>query len=236
MIRAIFWKELREQFAILLALAAMGTGIIVSGAVLGTLTGKHDPFDLVGYGEPARLAAIVLVAVSGLVIGAMLFAGEHENGTADYFLNLPAARWRLWIAKAISGTVLTVGMSSAFWLASLAVGVFAGSVHAGWAIWFQIVGLSSFAAGMFGSACTKLVLPACGIGIAVGPTIAGFALLIVSIAYRYFVNERAAILERGDAIGFLFATVPLAVTIFLSLLFLMQQVLMYCLLAIVQVM
>ena len=36
MIRAVLWKEICEQFAILLALAALGGGIVIAGATLAT--------------------------------------------------------------------------------------------------------------------------------------------------------------------------------------------------------
>ena len=187
--RVVFWKELREQAAILIALVALGAGVIASGAALGTLSSGHDPLDIRGYGEPARLATVVLTAVAGLVVGGTLFAGEYENGTAGFLLHLPTARRRLWVAKILSGLALTTAMTAALGGVALTAGVFSGSPNAAWMIWLLEIGIASFAAGAFGSAGTKQVLPACGVGIALGPFVVAFGTTFVLFAASESTNE-----------------------------------------------
>jgi hypothetical protein len=187
--RVIVWKELREQLAILIALAALGAGIITAGATLGDLSGGRDPLDFRGYGEPARLAATVLVCVAGLVVGGTLFAGEFENGTAGFLMHLPATRRRLWSAKLVAGIALTLGMSLVLAAVSYGAGVFTGSKPLAWALWFCVLGLAAFAAGAFGSAAVRQVLPACGIGIAAGPTVAALCASIGIFFLRRAIDD-----------------------------------------------
>ncbi|MFO0935442.1 MAG: ABC transporter permease [Gemmataceae bacterium] len=215
---AIFWKEIREQYGILIALAVMGTGIIISAATLGTLTSDHSPFDINSYSEPARLASIVLVAVSGLVIGGMLFAGEHENGTADFFLHLPTSRYRLWIGKLIAGGILAFVMALTFWIASASVGMFTKSQMLGWWIWMIVVGMSAFSAGAFGSTLTQQVLPACGIGIAAGPMVSGLSLMAAGYSYEMYVSESGRTGRQGHVVEYMLAGSPLIAMVLFAVL------------------
>lgn len=216
--RVIFWKELREQAAILIALLALGAAIIASGATLGTLSAGQDPLDIRGYGEPARLATVVLTAVAGLVIGGTLFAGEYENGTAGFLLHLPAARRRLWVAKILAGLVLTMVMTMALAIVASSAGVFSRTPFAAWIIWLLEIGIASFAAGAFGSAGTKQVLPACGAGIALGPFVAGLGTLIVLVAARYYDGEFSSRFNTRIVPVIAFAAGPIVATIALIIL------------------
>jgi hypothetical protein len=215
--RVIFWKEWREQAAILVALGALGAGIIASGAALGTLSPGRDPLDIRGYGEPARLATVVLIAVAGLVVGGTLFAGEYENGTAGFLLHLPAARRRLWVAKILSGFALTAAMTAALANVAMAAGVFAGTPNAAWIIWLLEIGIASFAAGAFGSAGTKQVLPACAAGIAVGPFVAGFGTVFVLAAVRYYESEYGSRYSARVVTTTAFAAGPIFAAIVLTI-------------------
>ena len=173
MIRAILWKELREQAAILTALVALGAGIIVTSAALGGVTATRDPLEFRAYSDPARIATLILTMVGGLVCGAMLFANEHENGTAEFLYYLPANRKRLWWAKFAAGFLLTSFSTLLFSIVAGVAGIFSLQGLLPWVLWLFMLGFSAFAAGALGSAAVKNVLPACGIGVLVGPTIAG---------------------------------------------------------------
>lgn len=216
--RVIFWKELREQAAILIALVALGAGIIASGATLGQLSAGQDPLDIRGYGEPARLATVVLIAVAGLVVGGTLFAGEYENGTAGFLLHLPAARRRLWTAKILAGLVLTMAMAMALAFVAYSAGVFSRTPLAAWIIWLLEIGIASFAAGAFGSAGTKQVLPACGAGIAIGPFIAGLGTMFVLVAARYYDSEFSSRFNNRVVPVIAFAAGPIFAAIVLIIL------------------
>ena len=216
MTRVIVWKELREQSAILIALATLGAGVIVAGATLGDINGARDPLDFRGYFDPARLAATVLVAVAGLVVGGTLFAGEHENGTAGFLLHLPATRRRLWSAKLVAGIILTLLMSIILAGVSYASGVFTGSKPLGWVLWFCVLGLAAFAAGAFGSAAVRQVLPACGIGIVTGPTIAALGSSIGILFLRSAYEDGRFEFSQRDVSFFVTVAGPLVAAVVMA--------------------
>lgn len=188
MTRVILWKEFREQASILLALVMLGSGIVITAAVLGSLSPTSDPFDFRSYSDPARVALVMLVMVGGLVCGSMLFANEHENGTADFLLYLPANRHRLWWAKFTAAITLTASLSLLFSLVGLAVGVYPLQALPGWFFWLLTLAVAAMASGMFGSSVSKLVLAACGIGILAGPTLANISSVAIVLAMR-FLND-----------------------------------------------
>lgn len=185
MTNTILWKELREQAAILVALAVLGAGIIVAAATLGTApTAVRDPLELRGYGEPARIATIMLIFVGGTVCGGMIFANERENGTADFLLHLPANRRRLWVAKFAAGLLLTTLVTVALGLVAGATGQFAIDAAAPWLMWFLILAVAAFSSAAVGSAICANVLPACGVGVVIGQILSGFAMATTLVAGR----------------------------------------------------
>lgn len=189
MTRVILWKEFREQASILLALLMLGSGIVITAAVLGSLSPLSDPFEFRGYSDPARIALVMLVMVGGLVCGSMLFANEHENGTADFLHYLPANRHRLWWAKFAAAITLTSVLSLLFSIVGLAVGIFPIQALLAWTLWLLILAVAAMASGMFGSSITKLVLAACGIGMIAGPTLANIGAVAIVLATRFLNNS-----------------------------------------------
>ena len=57
------------------------------------------------------MIAVFLVGFYALICGAMLLAGERENGTLPYLDGLPGWRRRLWLGKFVSGAVLVLGQA-----------------------------------------------------------------------------------------------------------------------------
>lgn len=103
MIRALMWKEYREQRAIWLTLA------IVGGAGLYGLSQLMAPEGILGSSgarESLQTVAVLFAWTYGLVCGAMLLANETEAGTMAFLDMMPARRLQLWLVKYTFGLLL----------------------------------------------------------------------------------------------------------------------------------
>jgi ABC-type transport system involved in multi-copper enzyme maturation permease subunit len=105
--RAIFWKEFRENCPLLWLGFALAVVIInVYAASLRTFaqtSAARQDLNL--------LCGAVLLGLAGLVVlatTANLFATEKARGTLPYLLALPVSRPRIWLAKALSALALSV--------------------------------------------------------------------------------------------------------------------------------
>jgi hypothetical protein len=102
----LLWKEVREQWVVVLSLAAAALGGV---AALLTITGpglNRDEF-LIGLLCFAALGC-------GAVCGSLLMAGETEDGTQLFLDTLPGTRRQLWRVKAATGLGLLVAQMAAF--------------------------------------------------------------------------------------------------------------------------
>src|ERR1700722_16172467 len=102
MMPAILWKEYREHRTAWTALAFLEAAIIISRPILRR-AGLETPRELV------LPISVVLVGVYALVCGAMMLAGERENGTLPYLDALPGFRRRVWQGKFAAGVLLVLG-------------------------------------------------------------------------------------------------------------------------------
>jgi ABC-type transport system involved in multi-copper enzyme maturation permease subunit len=101
MIRAILWKEYREQRLAWIVLSLFG------GLALVGLLSSSSPFR----NQTDRWVAVYLVAAflvwtQGMVSGAMLLAGEREAGTGPFLESLPGSRLTVWLGKFLAGALL----------------------------------------------------------------------------------------------------------------------------------
>ncbi len=102
MTRTLVWKELRQQRAVWLALvAAAAAG--AAGLCLIVQPGR---------GRDDMLFGLLWFAAwgFGLVSGALLLAGEAEDGTQGFIDALPVSRRSVWRVKAGTGLALLVGL------------------------------------------------------------------------------------------------------------------------------
>ncbi|HYH65068.1 MAG TPA: hypothetical protein VD866_10275, partial [Urbifossiella sp.] len=107
MVRAIVWKEFREQGLIGLTLVVLGGGVLVAVAVLADPPQKNAaPGDLLRGLGAGTLATLLLAVTAGTVCGGALFAAEREDGTHGFLEALPATRAGLWTAKLLAGGLL----------------------------------------------------------------------------------------------------------------------------------
>jgi hypothetical protein len=114
--RTLVWKEVREHWAVWLAvIAAAATGAAGLHALIGPERSRTE-----------TLVGLLWFAAwgYGLVCGSLLMAGESEDDTQTFLDLMPVTRRRLWSIKVATGVLLLAAQT----LALLALGyLFAGS-------------------------------------------------------------------------------------------------------------
>ena len=103
-LKAIFWKEWRQQRSFLLAIVLLGT--ILIGA-FSWIVGFHWDKDFSIFDKLAIMSLLTAV-IQAMVTGSMLFAGEVESGTLDFLDACVADRSRIWLAKVVSALILAL--------------------------------------------------------------------------------------------------------------------------------
>jgi hypothetical protein len=179
MIKALAWKEYREQRGVWLVMAAF------TGLVLVVFTPWVVPDRLPPWERRALFlaAGAILAWAYGVVCGGMLLAGEREGGTLAFLEGLPARRQQLWAAKCLTGTALVLGFA--------ALAVVLTAVQFGLEVWWQpavlvLGGLSGLGWGLAFSARGNGVLAvigrAVGAQLAAGLVLMGLLMLIDVVA------------------------------------------------------
>src|SRR5689334_12340045 len=100
-LRAMAWKELREQRLQALLLTALGLVIL---SVVFPLFGDQSAHSVTN----AALAAIVFAWAGGMVTGAVALANEREADTQTFLDMLPRWRLQVWWAKLFVAVMLVV--------------------------------------------------------------------------------------------------------------------------------
>ena len=181
--RALIWKEFREQGLIVAALVILGGGILIAaGLVLPTPTGGYSDMKLSL--EPRKLALVLLLLASGVVVGGTLFAGERESGTFPYLELLPVARWRVWLGKVLAGLVLVLVAAGLLFATAAGVGLLGSSdMLPFWGLIAFTLAIAAYTWGALGSAFAKTSLAACGLGLlaAVGLSIPIYTICSVGV-------------------------------------------------------
>jgi hypothetical protein len=182
MIRALVWKEYREQrFA---CLGITGLGMVLLAGVARWLEHNRSQSSL---GTPAAFllaGGAFLSWCYGVVGGAMVLAGEREDGTLPFLDTLPARRGRLWRAKGLATATLLLAQAAlvvallaalgAVTTAAAAAGAFASAVAAG------VVGLGW---GLAGSARSETVMGAITRAALSQALVAGLLTLVLTLAW-----------------------------------------------------
>ena len=104
MLRAIVWKEWRQQRIFMFVILAVVPGLL---AILGWLSGLFASARS-GTSINDKLAFLFLWVpfLQAIVTGSMLFAGESETGTLDFLDACSADRSRIWFAKMASALAI----------------------------------------------------------------------------------------------------------------------------------
>ncbi len=164
--RALIWKEFREQGLIVAALVILGGAVLVAAGLLFPGSGSDSLADMRKSMEPKKLAVVMLILASGIVVGGTLFAGEREQGTFPYLEHLPVPRWRVWLGKVLAGLVLVVIAAGLLFGVAAAVGVIGPRARLPfWGLILITLALAAYSWGALGSAFAKTSLAACGLGL-----------------------------------------------------------------------
>jgi hypothetical protein len=178
-VKAVVWKELREQGLIAVLLAVLGGALIIAASVFGDPPSTSaSPSNLVGYLGAARLLTLMLVVTAGTVCGGALFAFEKETGTMLFLDALPVARGPLWGAKFVAGLALAALVAGAL----VAVSVVCGVTDFGFATRLAVYGTLAFAWGALGSTLARTTLGAVGVGVVAG-TATAFVVLFPIVLF-----------------------------------------------------
>lgn len=162
MIRAVVWKELREQGLIAVMLVVLGGALLVAAAALADPPSPSAPAtDVVASLGAGRLLTLMLVVTAGMVCGGALFAAEKEAGTMAFLDALPAARWPLWRAKLIAGAVLALAQVAVLMGVAAALDL----ADAPFLRRLLVYAVLAFAWGALGSTLARTTLGAVGVAI-----------------------------------------------------------------------
>jgi hypothetical protein len=159
MIRAICWKEWREQRIVIASVLAFGALALVLTAQFTDESPGGTLAD--GGGGPRELMAVALAYLAGAVAGAILLADEKEVGTLEFLDSLPTRRRAVWVAKMTAGLFFAIGQSVLLALLAVRLGCFDRTIGAGpFGVLVGLVGLLAFAWGAFGGGLARSTLGA----------------------------------------------------------------------------
>jgi hypothetical protein len=184
MVTVIAWKEWRQQIALVVAILALaGIGIAASAHYLPQEWEQRAA----NSGAMWLILLVALAIAQGIVTGAMLFAGENEDGTQDFLDQHAALRAPVWRAKMLVGASL-VGCSAVGLGAMLIAFDISGLLGLGACLWF---GLNALAWAAACSVRRKTTFGAIGVAVPVIFVVTGttFGMAMTnrdSIAYLVF--------------------------------------------------
>jgi hypothetical protein len=191
MTAALAWKEYREHRGVWLTMAAVGglampaVARLVSGGVLGFSGGR----------ESVLSVACLMAWAYGLVCGAMLLAGEREDGTLEFLDGLPRLRRQLWTAKCLIGVGLVLAQTAVLTVYAAGLGAVEPDPQTALAaVAFAYCGLTGLGWGLLFSASGSNVLGV--IGKAIGAQIVSNILLVCLL---FLVMVAAGPLRHGPA-------------------------------------
>ena len=198
MVRAILWKELREQGLIALTLVVLGGGLLVAAAVIGEPPSLNAaPTDVIRFLGLGRLATLMLAVTAGMVCGGAVFAAEREAATFSFLDSLPASRWQIWYAKLLAGFILALVQIGLLVLLAVALRLVSAI---GWATAVVVYSLLAFVWGLFGSTLSRTTLGSVGIAIPAASLTAFFVMIPVTL---FFQTPGAQLPRLGGAVLFL---------------------------------
>src|SRR5579884_1756874 len=198
MMRTMLWKEYCEHRIIWLTMLVVNCGVLVGLSNMDNVLGwRPNESKLLMLGP----AAALLVWAYGMICGAMLLAGEREEGTLNFLDTLPLSRFRLWLVKGQIGVFLLGGQIVALCgclaaLRSAEQPTLLGGVNVSQPLWpfvlgMLVLGIVGMAYGLFFSARGENVLHTIGMAI-IGQIIAciaaGFLAFALSILMLIILN------------------------------------------------
>ena len=179
MIRAMLWKEWREQRTVAASVLSFGAlALYLTAQFAEPITGGS----VWERGGPRELMALALAYLAGAVSGAILLADEKEVGTLEFLDTLPCRRRAIWIGKALAGGLITVGQCAALALLAIALGSTDDRMDPrAYGLVVLLVGVLAYAWGAFGGALARSTLGAVFAG-SVSGFVFGFMLVVPFVA------------------------------------------------------
>jgi hypothetical protein len=175
MIRAMLWKEWREQRTVAATVLGFGAAALYLTAQFAEPMAGGNPWE---GGGPRELMALALAYLAGAVSGAILLADEKEVGTLEFLDTLPCRRQTIWVGKAVAGGLLAVGQCVAIAAFAMAFGSIDDRLgRPVYGLVVLLVGVLAYAWGVFGGALARSTLGAVFQG-SLASFAAGFVLLI----------------------------------------------------------
>lgn len=179
MIRAMLWKEWREQRTVALAVLSFGALSLYLTAQFADPVGGGSAWER---GGPRELMAVALAYLAGAVSGAILLADEKEVGTLEFLDTLPCRRRTLWVGKAVAGGLITIFQCGVLALTAVALGSTDDRMSPqSYGLLVVLVGVLAYAWGTFGGALARSTLGAVFQGSVLGFA-AGFLIAIPFVA------------------------------------------------------
>lgn len=152
MTEVLIWKVYREQRSVWVGIAALAIGML---ALHLTFLERDLPRHALGS------MYVVVASIYGLMVGAILLAGEREVGTASFLEAQPATRLRIWCVKCLTGVFLVLTQVLFLWTIVLLTGGIL-DFSQGASLMAVLAGLAflSFAWGLFASGRARTSLGA----------------------------------------------------------------------------
>ncbi len=156
MTAVVWWKEYRQQRWIWATILGLGLMLIVAVAEAigrGTFWQVFHEGDV----QSALWTTVICLGLAyGVVCGALLLAGEKEDGTLAFLEGLSARRGPVWQAKLSVGVLLTLALA----IVLSALGRSLGFLSWRWAVLVPCLSLDALVWGMLGGALCRKVFPA----------------------------------------------------------------------------
>ncbi len=201
MIRALLWKETREQGLIVGALAVLGLAVLVGLGILNG--GGTDTLDTrTVLTNPGVLAVVMLTITGGAVVGGTLFAAEKENGTDVYLAMLPVRRRAVWVGKMLAGAGLVLGVTVVLFAAGAAVGLLGRPEYLGlWALALPSLALATFGWASVGSVLNRSSLAAAGLGVFMMMTASALLAPVLFVLFMALVRLITAVIPLRNSLA-----------------------------------
>ncbi len=187
MMRTMLWKEYREHRIIWLTMLVVNCGVLIGLSNMDNVLGAMPSESKILMLGPA---AALLIWAYGMICGAMLLAGEREEGTLKFLDTLPLSRFRLWLVKGQLGLLLLGGQIVVLCVCLAALRsteqpTLLGGVNVSQPLWpfvlgMLVLGMVGMAYGLFFSARGENVLHT------IGMCIIGQIIAVIAAAFSAF--------------------------------------------------
>ena len=117
MLRALVWKEYREQLPV--AVEGMAISLVLPFVVVSMVAATMSQADPMDMADVLRVVLAIMVwPIFAAAIGATTFAGDGRSASLGFLLSRPVARGWIWLAKAATGALAVIVVVGISWLIS----------------------------------------------------------------------------------------------------------------------